>query len=82
MPVNDGTLPQTKATTAPTTIPERAPMFVSFLQYRERIITGPNAAPKPAQANPTKSNTELSGFQARIAATIEMTRTEIRPAET
>ena len=51
----------------PVTMPAKAPgKFVRF-QNRANRITGPNAAPKPAQANETMSNTEESGFSASSA---------------
>ncbi|MNG29148.1 hypothetical protein D3C84_1145270 [compost metagenome] len=36
--------------TAPRTMPARAPLRVMPFHTRERITTGPKAAPKPAQA--------------------------------
>jgi hypothetical protein len=41
---------QTITVTAPTMIPARAPFLVIRFQKRLRIMTGPNAAPNPAQA--------------------------------
>ena len=48
----------------PETIPARAPHNVVLFQNKENSTTGPNAAPKPAHAKLTISNTELSGFLA------------------
>ena len=52
----------------PTIIPQTAPCSVVRFQKRLQSITGPNAAPKPAQANETILKMELSGFHARTIA--------------
>src|SRR5690625_6409213 len=70
-----GTVPQTYDTAAPATIPVRAPMAVTRRQYNARRIIGPKAAPKPAHAKPTRSNTVESGFCA-ISAAMMLTTTD------
>ena len=61
----------------PEIIPDIAPYLLALLQNNERRTTGPNVAPKPAHANDTISNTELSGLPAINTATIEMITTVI-----
>ena len=58
----------------PTNIPENAPYLLALFQNKAHSTTGPNAAPKPAQANDTIWNTDELGSQARITATTEITR--------
>lgn len=43
----------------PITIPSSAQFRVIFFQKREKRMTGPNAAPKPAQEYETRPITEL-----------------------
>src|SRR5699024_9703297 len=74
-----GTVPQTYDTAAPATIPVRAPMAVTRRQYNARRIIGPKAAPKPAHAKPTRSNTVESGFCAISSAMMLTTTTDPRP---
>ena len=50
---------QAKTTTAPTTMPAIAADEVIRFQNKEKSTTGPNAEPKPAQANSTSFNTLL-----------------------
>ena len=64
----------------PEIIPDIAPYLLDLLQNNERRTTGPNVAPKPAHANDTISNTELSGLPAINTATIEMITTVIQAA--
>lgn len=47
--------PQMPTTTAPVIMPAMAPAEVSLRQNSDKMISGPNAAPKPAQAKPTRS---------------------------
>ena len=61
-----------KTIAPPVIIPASAPHFVVRFQNRENSTTGPNAAPKPAQANDTIVNTE-SSFHAQNTATTAMT---------
>lgn len=61
----------------PETIPARAPHNVVLFQNKENSTTGPNAAPKPAHAKLTISNTELSGFLAINMATTAIKTTDI-----
>lgn len=61
----------------PETIPARAPHNVVLFQNKENSTTGPNAAPKPAHAKLTISNTELSGFLAINTATTAIKTTDI-----
>ncbi len=58
----------------PDIIPAMAPYLFERLQKRANSTTGPKAAPNPAHANETIPNTELSGFLARKAAIIAITR--------
>ena len=61
-------------------MPEIAPgRFVRF-QKSAHITSGPNAAPKPAQANETMPNTELSGFLAITTSSIAIITTVILAA--
>jgi len=60
----------------PATIPLIAPYLFERFQNNAKSITGPNVAPKPAQANDTIWNTELLGLLARNIAIIEMIITE------
>ena len=48
----------------PATIPLIAPYLFERFQNNAKSITGPNVAPKPAQANDTIWNTELLGLLA------------------
>ena len=57
---------QTKTMAPPETIPARAPHLLQRFQNRERIITGPKVAPKPAQAKETTRKMELVGSLAKI----------------
>ena len=50
----------------PVIIPDIIPYLLAFFQNKAHKTTGPNVAPKPAHANDTISNTELSGFDANI----------------
>ena len=63
---------QTNTITPPEIMPARAPWRLLRFQNRAKSITGPKAAPKPAQAKDTMVNTELSGFQASRIATRAM----------
>ena len=56
----------------PQIIPARAPCQLERLQKRARRTTGPNTAPKPAQAKDTMLNTELFGSRAINMATTAM----------
>ena len=49
----------TIATIAPDAILAIAPHLLTFLEYSENKITGPNAEPKPPQAKSTNANTVL-----------------------
>ena len=73
---------QTAQTPAPVTMPAMAPgRFVRF-QKRPRRMTGPNAAPKPAQAKETSCITTLKKslvvFIAIATATIAIAATARR----
>ena len=59
----------------PVIMPAMAPARLERFQNRERSMTGPNAAPKPAQAKETTRNTELSGFHASTRPTSAMPMT-------
>ena len=61
----------------PVIIPASAPHLLERFQNSAHSTTGPNAAPNPAQAKDTISNTELFGFDARITPTMEMITTVI-----
>src|SRR5699024_2983274 len=74
--------PQITTVAAPTIIPAIAPPRVIRCQQRDKTISGPKAAPKPAQAYPTKSSTDESGFIAIIAAISAMATVAIRPTVT
>ena len=50
---------QTNTDIRPANIPDNAPSFVILFQKSEKIIRGPNVAPKPAQANDTTVNITL-----------------------
>ena len=52
--------------TVPPIIPASAPALVIPRQKSDRINTGPNAAPRPAQANSTSQNTSLTAGQSEI----------------
>lgn len=56
-------------------MPARAPFLLERFQNSENNITGPNEAPKPAQAKETILNTELLGFHAMITPIMEMRTT-------
>ena len=71
---------QMKTMAPPAIIPARAPCRFIRFQNRARIITGPKAAPKPAQAKDTMRKTELLGFQARRMPTMAMPTTVSRAA--
>ena len=49
----------------PAIMPDIIPYLFALFQKSEQRTTGPNAAPKPAHANETIWNTELSGSHAR-----------------
>ena len=49
-------------------MPLSAPWRLQRLQNRAKSITGPKAAPKPAQANDTTRKIELSGLSAKNTA--------------
>ena len=70
----------TKTITPPASLPAMAPCFVVRFQNREKSISGPKEAPKPAQAKETMRNTELSGFQARRIPIMAMPMTVPRAA--
>ena len=59
-------------------MPDRAPQKLVRRQKMAHIMTGPKAAPKPAQAKETMPNTELLGSRAmtmpRMAMIIRVTR--------
>ena len=67
---------------APTSIPANAPVPVIRRQNNDINTTGPNAAPKPAQAYETNPNTLLSGFWAMTMAIAETKSTMKRPIQT
>ena len=71
---------QIKTVAPPDTMPEIAPGRVVRFQNREQITSGPKAAPKPAHANETMPNTELSGLRAIIIPRIAMPTTVRRAA--
>ena len=73
---------QTITTTAPATIPLIAPARVKSFQYKEQSTKGLNAAPKPAQALPTKFSIVSFGCQAIVIATIATSKTDKRPIKT
>ena len=52
---------QTDTTPAPVIIAATAPQKLNLRQYRDRIVTGPKAAPIPPQAKATRLNIE-SGY--------------------
>ena len=64
----------------PQIIPARAPCQLERLQNNARSTTGPNTAPKPAQAKDTIVNTELFGSRAINMATTAMRRSVILSA--
>ena len=63
-------------------MPYKAPLNVMRFQNNERMISGPNAAPKPAHAYATKPRTLDSGFEARAIARRAMSNTIKRPIQT
>src|SRR5699024_8804835 len=77
-----GMFPHTPTIMAPTIIPAKAPVRVIFFQERDNSTAGPNAPPKPAQANDTSSNIDSLFGQARRIATIATPSTAIRPKKT
>src|SRR5574344_534329 len=66
---------QTKIITPPVINPAIAPCLFDRFQKSERSTTGPNEAPKPAHANETIWNTELSGSLAMNMEMIEIMTT-------
>src|SRR5699024_5956544 len=68
--------------TAPTTIPESVPIPVIFLQYKVSRIAGPNEAPNPAHAKPTRSRIVSFYVHAIIKASIATTKIETLPNNT
>src|SRR6185312_5295673 len=75
-------VPQTNTVTAPATMPESAPATVSFRQNRDRMMVGPNEAPKPAQAKATRPRMVSLRAHARMPATRETASTPNRPSIT
>ena len=71
---------QIKTIAPPDTMPAIAPGSVVRFQNRAQITSGPKAAPKPAHANETMPNTELSGLRAIIIPRIAMPITVRRAA--
>ncbi len=69
-------------TRAPAIIPLIAPARVSFFQYKEKRTSGLNAAPKPAQAFPTRFNIVSLGDQAIARATMATANTDNLPTST
>src|SRR5699024_3787706 len=69
---------QTITTTAPEIIPLTAPVRLKPFQYKLIITSGPNAAPKPAQALPTRFKIVSLGDHALIIETIATKTTDIR----
>ena len=67
---------------APVIIPASAPVSVIRFQNKESMMSGPNAAPKPAQAYATSPRTLASGFPAIQMARTETNRTIRRPTQT
>ena len=63
---------QMKTMAPPATMPASAPCLLARFQKRARSITGPKAAPKPAQAKDTMPKTELSGSWAMKTAMMAM----------
>lgn len=61
----------------PDIIPAVIPYLLAFFQNNAHNTTGPNVAPNPAHANDTISNTELSGFDARIIEITDIITTVI-----
>ena len=64
----------------PQIIPARAPCQLERLQNNARRTTGPNTAPKPAQAKDTMVKTELFGSRAMNIATTAIRRSVILSA--
>ena len=69
-------------TAAPVTRPATAPAPVIRSHVSERMISGPKAAPKPAQALETRPSTWLSGSLAMMIAAIATSATQMRPTLT
>ena len=67
---------------APDSIPHNAAFELMLRLKRERITTGPNAAPKPAQAYETNPITFELGSCAITIAMTEMSNTIKRPTQT
>jgi len=64
---------QKKTIPPPVTIPAIAPALFSLFQKREKIISGPKVAPKPAQAKETIRKMMLFSSKAIIMAIAAMT---------
>src|SRR5699024_2271612 len=79
---NTSTLPQIKTVIAPTTIPDKAPMFVIRFQYNVSKIIGPKEAPNPAHAKDTSFKIVSVFAQAKPRATTETINTDILPKKT
>lgn len=69
-------------TNEPVKIPAIAPYLVRRFQYSDNKTKGPNAAPNPAQALPTKFKIVSFGFYAMYIATIDTSKTDKRPTRT
>ena len=59
----------TKTMTPPVIMPANAPHLLLHFQNSAKSITGPKAAPNPAQAKETMVKTELLGSQASTTLT-------------
>src|SRR5699024_596663 len=73
---------QNNTTIDDVTIPAIAPFLLKPFQYNDINTRGPNAAPKPAQALPTKFKIVSFGVHANIIATIATSNTAKRPINT
>src|SRR5699024_9134361 len=73
---------QTVTTIAPEIILLTAPVRLIPFQYTLINTSGPNAAPKPAQALPTRFKIVSLGDHAMIIETIATKTTDIRPTKT
>src|SRR5699024_49247 len=74
--------PQMMTVIAPVIMPDIAPRFVIFRQYKESKIIGPKDAPKPAQANDTSFKIVPIFVQAKPRAIKETNNTDILPNKT
>lgn len=69
-------------TMAPDNIPLTAPVLLNPFQYKDKSTSGPNAAPKPAHALPTRPKMVSLGDQAIQIETIATMMTDNRPTKT